>query len=275
MHVGLRTQVLILHYTEAMESTSLNGSALRLQATNQSADGIDLAGGSVLGGDDSTLYYNLSQTTLAKIKAHTSIAVSQSSTYLSAGHGHATDMSGNEAGGVASSDALQMGPVLQKFTLDMDTGVLLLMFSEDMNITTFTLSGLTLVAETKKSTSTYTPVDANKTTTSMSTLATNNEQTIKVELAPSDITAIKLVDGLATTSALGKLAIEGHAMKDTAVPSNYVLKIPVSNAIESSMFVADTTGHSLGTCSNAHASNASTIISHTHPFSSVLADVGT
>ena len=109
----------------------------------------------------------------------------------------------------------------------------------------------------------------------MSTLATNNEQTIKVELAPSDITAIKLVDGLATTSALGKLAIEGHAVKDTAVPSNYVLKIPVSNAIESSMFVADTTGHSLGTCSNAHASNASTIISHTHPFSSVLADVGT
>ena len=79
------------------------------------------------------------------------------------------------------------------------------MFSEEMNITTFTLSGLTFVAQTSKETSTYTPVDANRTKTTLQ----NSDTTIEVELAESDINAIKLVDGLATTSELGKLSVLG------------------------------------------------------------------
>lgn len=66
-----------------------------------------------------------------------------------------------------------------------------------------------------------------------------------IDLGFDDMTAIKLVDGLATTSKTALLAVEQYFVVDIARPANKIVPISRSDAISPSVFIADTTSPSV------------------------------
>lgn len=192
------TGVLELHYSEAMEASSLRGELLRLQGTSDgTGNSVDLRGGSFHHKDDTTLTYTLSNAKLSAVQALSDVAASQATTYLAAGVGHAQDMAGNNVTSVPRSDAMLLGPALQRFTLDMNTGTLSLFFPEAMDQSAFNLSAITFVdddSDRYPSGAMYVPVDANRTHTTMM----KDDKIVEVSLSTDDVNGIKLVTDLCT-----------------------------------------------------------------------------
>jgi hypothetical protein len=81
-----------------------------------------------------------------RVKAYIS-GSGQATTYLSFPNGAIADLSpwNNPAWGMNSSSALAMGPVLDKATLDMQTGSMLLVFSRPVDFAQFDMAALELV----------------------------------------------------------------------------------------------------------------------------------
>jgi len=241
---SITTGILELHYSEAMESSSLDGYSLRMQSTaDGSGDYVDLGGGTTLGKDGTTLYYTLSSTTLQAISSSgTAVATSQMTTYLAAGKGHAQDMAGNNVTAVGKSDAMLLGPSLLRFTLDMDSGVLRLFFPEMVDLSSFNLTSIALVDDDnwRGGISAYTLVNNNKT----EAVLTHDDTILTVTMAQSDANAIKMVYGLCTTEERAKLSIDKYLVKDTAPSANYVRQVTIADAISPTIFTADTTSPS-------------------------------
>ena len=90
-----------------------------------------------LGGESSTDFRRI------KEKAQGTIFERQEDTYLRINAGMMSDTSGNKVNGIVAQDALALGPSVSDFDLDMDTGELILYFSEDVN-STFTLENVVI-----------------------------------------------------------------------------------------------------------------------------------
>ncbi|XP_062519236.1 uncharacterized protein LOC134194325 [Corticium candelabrum] len=144
---------MVLNFRETVDVSSLDLTKISLQSTMSLTlmEGLQytLTGGSIVSTRDGTsVAAKLSFEDLNAIKRIPEIASSETSTYLVHDLGVIRDMSSNEAAAILDGSALKVSqyyydttsPTLDSFTMEMDSGVMLLTFSEAVNITTLQLS---------------------------------------------------------------------------------------------------------------------------------------
>ena len=256
--------LLILHFDEPMDYTTVDvaGIALISAPTNKTGTLVQLtASGSsattvrVTTGRDIELSlsaYDIQQLDDAGIGK-------QGRTFLRLPAGAVNDMADpeNEAAGVGigGEDALGVGPTLIDFVLDMDQGLLTMLFSEHINGSSFSPTGLTLVGSVEGDSNDLNGYSRDKLTHTLSvnsTLALDSYSTasgmhiLVVQLAEQDLEEIKLIgdDGddsglLATSISNTFLAMNASTLRDT--DDNQLVEISASDAREASRYSADET----------------------------------
>ena len=125
-------------------------------------------------------------------------------------------------------------PLLQQFSLDMNTGVLTLFFSELVNGNTFDPSQLTLQSSHTSSAVNYTFSDVYAASSSVTI-----SSVIALRLAASDTDGIKASTEVATSTGNTFLSLTANTIQD--VSGSLVDPIPPSNAIQVVTFTVDTT----------------------------------
>ena len=126
-------------------------------------------------------------------------------------------------------------PILQSFTLDMNTGYLSLSFSETVNLATLRPSHLTLQSVANSS---YTAAQS-YTLLYTSMLGSGYATSLILPIDTLDLDQIKFRRSLVTTLNNTYLSITNLAIQDTE--SNFVIRIPTTNALRASNFTRDFT----------------------------------
>ena len=168
------------------------------------------------------------------------LATMETNTFISLESGTVDDTNGNPSIEILPSNAMQITshvedttrPSLDSFDLDLDNGVITLVFNESVNLTSFDTTQLTLQSDRSGPSSTYTIVGG-MTSQRLST-------TIDVSLLPNDLNAIKALPDLASLRSNTYLSITSSTVKDNN--DNYVLPRPMSDALLVAEYTADTTG---------------------------------
>ena len=148
--LNMNSGVLTLDFSESMSPSSVVTTDFTLQSTGNGSDAsavsFPLTGGNVTTSVVSlTLAIVLLETDLNNIKALAVLAVGTTTTFVSMNVGGAKDVSGNNVTAVGSESGLvstsfiqdTTRPALLSFTLSIDTGVMVLSFSETVNGSSF------------------------------------------------------------------------------------------------------------------------------------------
>ena len=145
-----------LTFSETMNSSTLSLKDVIIQngpnKTSRTSLFVLTEGEVVSSVDGITLRIILTETNLNKIKADSNLATKIEDTYLALGSGAASDLSGNQFGGIAENAAVSADdfvkdsspPSLDSFTLDMNNGKMVLTFSETIQVSTFNVSSITI-----------------------------------------------------------------------------------------------------------------------------------
>jgi hypothetical protein len=168
------------------------------------------------------------------------LATMETNTFISLEAGTVDDTNGNPSIEILPSSALQITghvedntrPSLDSFDLDLDNGVLTLVFNESVNLTSFDMTQLTLQSDRSGPSSTYTIIGGVPT----QRLST----TIDLSLLVSDLNAIKALPGLASLRSNAYLSITSATIKDMS--DNNVLPRPMSDALLVDQYTEDETG---------------------------------
>ena len=171
------------------------------------------------------------------------LATMETNTFISLEAGTIDDTNGNPSIEILPSNAMQITshvedntrPSLDSFDLDLDNGVLTLVFNESVNITSFDMTQLTLQSDRSGPSSTYTIVGGLPT----QRLST----TIDLSLLVSDLNAIKALPDLASLRSNTYLSITSATIKD--MNDNNVLPRPMSDALLVAEYTEDETGSTI------------------------------
>ena len=187
---------LSLSFSETVDRSSLQPNGISLQgSTNSSMSDIyTLSGGVSTSYDNPVIFLTLSQADLNEVKRHTLIATEESTTHLSLSEVTISDQNRNRVFAIEESLAqsvLQPGgfipdttePRLLQFSLDLNTGQILLTFDETINSSSFVIEALTL----SDNTTTF----AVNQTLSEGTLLTNDSTTLSYLLNDDNLNEIK------------------------------------------------------------------------------------
>ena len=180
--LDMHTGTLLLHYSEAMNASSLNVTRLTLQNNRAQADGVfySLVDSTVTSANDKSIVVRLSTRDLNTLKTIKKLAIDQAHTYLlmgdtEPGHGPAVrDMAGNSAVAIPNGAAqlcaiftpdtgnpkltgglAGIRPQATSFFADFERGVLIMTFSEPVDVTTFDPTGVILMNSTYGNASEY------------------------------------------------------------------------------------------------------------------------
>ena len=156
-------------------------------------------------------------------------------TYLVAPPYSAVDMFNNPIIPHNKTDALKMGPKLNSFTMDMDSGTLDLMFSEPVNRSDFRVDGLTFIGLTIDDY--YTLQDQNQ---SMF-VSKGGGSNIILSLSDNDMENIKLTNDVGTLLTTTKVAVSPRMCHDKAFDPHKIRSILPAEAMLPSVFTMDTT----------------------------------
>lgn len=168
------------------------------------------------------------------------LATMETNTFISLEARTVDDTNGNPNIEILPDSAMQITshvedntrPSLDSFDLDLDNGVLTLVFNESVNITTFDMTQLTLQSDMSGPSSTYTIIGGVPT----QRLST----TIDLSLLVSDLNAIKALPGLASLRGNTYLSITSATIKD--MNDNNVLPLPMSDSLLATVYTEDETG---------------------------------
>ena len=239
--------VLMLNFSETVAGQSL----IRMNFTLQNESNSSLSYFSLLDLPISlpvyfTLSINLTTDELNQIKKMTSLATSVEDTWLTVDYGALEDVTGNGLVALPFSDALQAvyfvpdttDPRLLYFDIDLNSGVLTLVFDETVLATSLNLSAVMLKDTPDNITNnTYTLTDG--------TWAFEDSTEISVVLSFYDLNQIKKIRGLASVSPVNDsigntfISISANAVVD--MNGNHVVEIPASSAMEVRNITLDST----------------------------------
>ncbi|GMH88778.1 hypothetical protein TrST_g6209 [Triparma strigata] len=186
---------IILKFSEAVSTTSLNVTAITLQNVDSSLK-YPLTAYTLLTGDallSTKLTLTLGQDFIdAQLMG---IATSQLTSYMSSSAYAITDIAGNRVHAIAKNDAVLMGPALERFNLDMDKRKMDFYFSESVK-GNFSAEALTLFDSVSGSNSvTLTgwnfTADPTPSPGEKPYLQANSSDHVTAWLSAADITAIK------------------------------------------------------------------------------------
>jgi hypothetical protein len=168
--IDMTAETLTMTFTEPIDAGTFDAADFSLQSENVTGgdtDHLTLSGSLGSTDDSDTLLLELDSATVNALKADSDLAVSRSSTFMSiVDGGSITDMAGNTLTAIGNSSAMNAAahtgdrtdPTLESFTLNLDTFVLALTFSETVNASSLALrdaryrqTGITLESDSNVS----------------------------------------------------------------------------------------------------------------------------
>ena len=183
----------------------------------------------------------LSLDDLNEILRRANLGTSSDNTFISVSDGVVLDFFNNNATGINDSVALSVsimndttGAILTEFSLDLNTGVLNLTFTETIDSNTFTAGGVQLLSSPSRGAVTYTLSDGS---------LTEDDYTVSLQLSTSDLNNIKLLDEIGNTENDTYILLQPFTVLDTS--GNELLQVPISSAIRASVIVQDATNPEL------------------------------
>ena len=243
--LDLDSSQLILTFTESINTSSLQISALSFQGSRNSSESdiYRVTSGSSNSFDGPVIVVMLSIGDLNEIKRQPLIAFDDNSTYLSFTSSFITDQNRNRIVEIPSSNStsVQVGgfvpdstrPVLTHFSLDLNTGQIHLTFDETITAATFVIEELTL-------TDNATTFESNL-TLSGGVLLTGDSTVLSYQLNDTILNEIKLIN-LCTFSRNGGdcfLVFTNNTIEDRN--GNPVIPREDGNAIQVDPYIPDTT----------------------------------
>ena len=142
-----------MYFSESIDPDSIDPLGITLQNRNrQATESVTLTGGSTPSPPGAVIELQLTNDDLNRVKVLQDLYTSPNNSYLAIASYSITDTSGNPIVTVPPSAALQVDsfdedirpPVLTDFSINLDTRVLSLSFSETVNASTLDVTGLTL-----------------------------------------------------------------------------------------------------------------------------------
>ena len=242
--LDVNSGVLVLSFSETVNATSLNISAISLQSqdmfiSNESYtlfDGVPPLYSSSNSTNDPIITVYIGSTDLNAIKAIYELANFPNSTYISITEETITDMVGLPVEPIYSNESLSAetfiedttGPVLLSFTLDLTSERLILTFDETVNVDSFNITHIILQSDGNFSEATYHVLRDYR------SILMENSTMISVLLALDDLHEIKLNTDLATSEDNTYIQISPAAVHDMAVETNSVQEdtVPVGEYME-------------------------------------------
>ena len=194
--LNMNTRLLTIRLDETVNTTSLDTSGLTLQNSMSDAQqSHTLTGGFTTSPDGTTVVITVSIDDKNSIKELAHLATENSNTFLVARHTALTDMAGNvlnsewyprRALPVSEYTADAHRPTLERFDVDMNSGLLTLHFDETVNVSTLNISSLILSTHNITNASSY----AQRVLLTSSTM-TSNMADILIDLDATDFNEIK------------------------------------------------------------------------------------
>ena len=229
-------------FDETVDSGSFEPTSLQLSSDQSgSSDSYNLTGGTAILQDFTSIALAISEEDLNVIKLNNNLATSLSNTFLSFDASLVADTSGNTIMPIPSNSGLQpvsftedvVSPSLVSFELDLNAGILQLVFSEPVIASTFNHAGITL-----QSTGVADASSTNYTLMGGSTGSTDGFQ-ITVNILLNDLNSIKLLLALATSEINTYISVTPQTIQDTNF--NPVVGIAPDAALPVSVYIPDIT----------------------------------
>ena len=192
-----------------------------------------------------TLLTTLRAVDLTPVKANKALFISRATSFLNYTSSLVKDMSGNDVRflspvTVRTFTQDNVDPTVDKFDLlSMNAGQLRISFLEPVDATSLIPSRITIQAAQNSTSATEKVTLTGGTATDF----TADRQHLEINLVQSDITRLKLLVGLATSTANSFLSVEAGAVKDIA--GNDVEPVLASAGRPAQLFVEDRTNPSL------------------------------
>ncbi|MDD5145709.1 MAG: Ig-like domain-containing protein [Candidatus Pacebacteria bacterium] len=196
--------------------------------------------------DNNTLTVTLSTEDLAAIKLDTGLGVSTSTSYLEIiASSNMKDVAGNNVSLTNVTDGACIyattftgdttGPALSYWTLNINTGHLVMTFNEPVNTTTLTTTGITVQDAATKTWQSLTLTGG--------TTGSSNGTSVDIALSAADLNSIKAKSLLAKAQGSSYLVITSSVIDDMA--SNAVTAITDGSGVNATSYVADATSPSI------------------------------
>ena len=240
--LNLDQRLLMLTFDETVDVSTFSITRVTLQdRQTRPTQSVTLGALSTIGSPDGTnVIIRLSDDDFNLLTSTFPLATMETNTFISFEAGTVDDTNGNPSIEILPSSAMQITshvednvrPSLDSFDLDLDNGVLTLVFNESVNITSFDMTQLTLQSDRSGPSSTYTIIGGVPT----QRLST----TIDLSLLVSDLNAIKALPGLASLRSNTYLSITSATIKD--MNDKNVLPRPMSDALLVADYTEDETG---------------------------------
>ena len=248
--LNLTSQELTLSFSEVVDASTLFVPEITLYSHNGSVSGSSyslttssiLLGSGLAGFDSTHVVITLGSEDLNAIKNLTDLAVSLSTTFIGVTSSVIQDMSGNSVRVIPSTAtksadefyADKISPVLNSFTFSLDSGEIVLSFSEIMQASTLSVTEIILVSQ-----STYTQTSYVYMLTGSQYTTPTNELDLIILLTKEDLDMIKAITQLATNRSTTYIAFSSNLITD--MNNNSVETIPVTSAQLVATFYPDQT----------------------------------
>jgi len=207
--VNMNTSVLSITFSESVNVSTLDVSLIKLQNSDGSETYTLTADSNTSSTNGDVIDINISKGDFNAIAANTGLFTSLTDSYIILSANAISDASENsikETSRLNASDYIadEIYPELESFTLDVNTGVLTLTFSETVDFTELDPTGISIVNNGS--------MFGEEVILSMATPMTDYATSIELDLADYDINAIKANTDLATEEDNTYLSILSSAM---------------------------------------------------------------
>jgi len=262
---------LVLYFDDIVQTSTLDATKLTLQS-NQTGYRYTLTGGSTPSASGINVVVNMTMTDIDAIKYGQKIGTSTSNTFASIASGLLQNQQGQSVTAIPVASAKQVAqftadnisPFVLNFSLNMNTAVVLITFSEPINITTFMPAAFS-IQNSLFSPSIVVPISANSSALSSSavypgsvvSLAMQNSVLFTLKSLMPDIASSILLSILSAGSAASDLF--GNTMTATFV-STPTLYIPDTTPPQLSSFTLSLTDESITLSFNEPINSLSVVV---------------
>lgn len=241
--LDLDQQLLTLTFDETVDVSTFSITSVILQdRQTRPTQSVTLGALSTIESPDGTVVViRLSDDDFNLITSTFPLATMDTNTFISIEAGTVDDTNGNPSIDILPSNAMQITshvedtirPSLISFDLDLDNGVVVLVFSESVNITSFDQTQLTFQNDQSSPSSTYTLVGGVASPQRISTV-------IDLSLFMNDLNRIKALPDLASQRGNTYLSITSGTVRD--MNNNNVVSRSMNDALFVTGYVEDRTG---------------------------------
>ncbi len=198
--LNMNTGIISLTFDEPVLASSLNGAGLVIQNAATAATSYTLTGGSTASANGLTVVLNVTSTDLNAIKVNTGIGTIIGTSFIRTLATAVDDMATNDVNVIADGAAIIANsytpdttpPSLSTWTIDINAGTAVLNFNEPVDRSTLDVTQIT-IQDTATATTSVTLTDSSSTSA--------DGTAITINLSTTDLNALKLNTGLATSTA--------------------------------------------------------------------------